>query len=94
MIGLDNPLHIALVLVVVLLLFGAKRLPEMGRSLGEGLRGFKHSMEGTATEFKGSLEETSEGFKESLHGDDTVTSDVDDTQPTDASETRSSTPRA
>jgi TatA/E family protein of Tat protein translocase len=30
MVGLDNPLHIALVLVVVLLVFGAKRLPELG----------------------------------------------------------------
>ena len=46
MIGLDNPLHIAIVLVVVLLVFGAKRLPEMGRSLGEGLRGFKDSVSG------------------------------------------------
>ncbi len=46
MIGLDNPLHIAIVLVVVLLLFGAKRLPEMGRSLGEGMRGFKQSLTG------------------------------------------------
>jgi sec-independent protein translocase protein TatA len=70
MVGLDNPLHIALVLVVVLLLFGAKRLPEMGRSLGEGLRGFKDSMQGTATEFKGSLEETKTGFTDSLHGED------------------------
>jgi sec-independent protein translocase protein TatA len=46
MLGLDNPLHIAIVLVVVLLLFGAKRLPEMGRSLGSGLRGFKESISG------------------------------------------------
>jgi sec-independent protein translocase protein TatA len=46
MVGLDNPLHIAMVLVVVLLVFGAKRLPEMGRSLGEGLRGFKDSVSG------------------------------------------------
>ena len=44
MLGLDNPLHILLVLVVVLLVFGAKRLPEMGKSLGEGLRGFKSSI--------------------------------------------------
>jgi sec-independent protein translocase protein TatA len=42
--GLDNPIHIALVLVVLLLVFGAKRLPEMGRSLGSGLRGFKDSL--------------------------------------------------
>lgn len=46
MIGLDNPLHIALLLVVLLLIFGAKRLPEMGRSLGAGLRGFRESISG------------------------------------------------
>jgi sec-independent protein translocase protein TatA len=46
MIGLDNPLHIAILLLVVLLIFGAKRLPEMGRSLGSGLRGFKESVTG------------------------------------------------
>jgi sec-independent protein translocase protein TatA len=46
MIGLDNPLHIAMLLVVLLLVFGAKRLPEMGRSLGSGLRGFKESLTG------------------------------------------------
>jgi sec-independent protein translocase protein TatA len=94
MIGLDNPLHIALVVVVVLLLFGAKRLPEMGRSLGEGLRGFKNSMQGTATEFKGSLEETSEGFKESLHGSDTAASDAHDTELGETGETPSLPPTA
>jgi sec-independent protein translocase protein TatA len=46
MLGLDNPLHIAILLVVVLLVFGAKRLPEMGRSLGSGLRGFKETISG------------------------------------------------
>jgi sec-independent protein translocase protein TatA len=46
MVGLENPLHIAILLVVVLLVFGAKRLPEMGKSLGEGLRGFKDSVSG------------------------------------------------
>ena len=50
MLGLfDNPTHILLVLVVVLLLFGAKRLPEVGRSLGSGLRGFKESVSGEAS---------------------------------------------
>jgi sec-independent protein translocase protein TatA len=44
--GLSNPIHIAFLLVILLLVFGAKRLPEMGRSLGEGLRGFKSSIEG------------------------------------------------
>ncbi len=46
--GLDNPLHIAFLLVILLLVFGAKRLPEIGRSLGEGMRGFKSSIEGSA----------------------------------------------
>jgi sec-independent protein translocase protein TatA len=41
--GLDNPLHIAFLVVILLLLFGAKRLPEIGRSLGSGMREFKQS---------------------------------------------------
>jgi sec-independent protein translocase protein TatA len=48
MLGLDNPIHILFILVIVLLVFGAKRLPEMGKSLGEGLRGFKDSVTGEA----------------------------------------------
>jgi sec-independent protein translocase protein TatA len=48
--GLMTPAHIALLLVVVLMLFGAKRLPEVGRSLGVGLRGFKHGLEGKEPE--------------------------------------------
>ncbi len=46
MLGLDNPIHIAFVLVLLLLVFGAKRLPEMGKSMGAGLRGFKESISG------------------------------------------------
>jgi sec-independent protein translocase protein TatA len=44
--GLENPLHILILLAVVLLVFGAKRLPEMGHSLGSGLRGFKDALSG------------------------------------------------
>jgi sec-independent protein translocase protein TatA len=44
--GLDNPIHILILLLVVLLVFGAKRLPEIGRSLGDGMRGFKDSLSG------------------------------------------------
>jgi sec-independent protein translocase protein TatA len=46
-LGLDNPLHIAFIVVVVLLVFGAKRVPEIARSLGEGIRGFKDSVSRT-----------------------------------------------
>jgi sec-independent protein translocase protein TatA len=44
--GLDNPLHIAFIVVILLLVFGAKRLPEIGRSLGSGMREFKQSVTG------------------------------------------------
>jgi sec-independent protein translocase protein TatA len=46
MLGLDNPIHLLFVGVLLLLVFGAKRLPELGQSLGSGLRGFKESISG------------------------------------------------
>jgi sec-independent protein translocase protein TatA len=48
--GLDNPIHIAFLLILLLLVFGAKRLPEMGRSLGSGMRGFKDALSGEDTQ--------------------------------------------
>jgi len=47
--GLDNPIHILFLLILLLLVFGAKRLPEIGRSLGTGMRGFKDALSGVAT---------------------------------------------
>jgi sec-independent protein translocase protein TatA len=44
--GLENPLHIAILVVLLLVVFGAKRLPEMGRSIGTGMREFKDSISG------------------------------------------------
>lgn len=59
MVGLDNPIHLLFLLVILLLVFGAKRLPEMGRSLGTGLRGFKESISGeTPHEHPGQLSST------------------------------------
>jgi sec-independent protein translocase protein TatA len=46
MSGLTQPWHIILILLLALLLFGAKRLPEIGRSLGSGMREFKDSITG------------------------------------------------
>ena len=48
--GLDNPIHIAFLLILLLLVFGAKRLPEMGRSLGDGMRGFKDALGGEGSQ--------------------------------------------
>jgi sec-independent protein translocase protein TatA len=45
-VGILSPVHVALLLAVMVLLFGAKRLPELGSSLGSGLRDFKDSLEG------------------------------------------------
>jgi sec-independent protein translocase protein TatA len=47
--GLENPLHIAVLLVVLLLVFGARRLPDLGRSLGSGMREFKDGITGAST---------------------------------------------
>ena len=46
MTGWTSPTHIILLLLIALLLFGAKRLPEIGRSLGKGMREFKDSVTG------------------------------------------------
>ncbi len=39
-----SPIQIAIVLLIVLVVFGPKRLPELGRSIGRGLREFRSSM--------------------------------------------------
>ena len=44
MAGWESPTHLIVLLLIALLLFGAKRLPEIGRSLGTGMREFKDSL--------------------------------------------------
>lgn len=58
--GLDNPIHLIFILAVLLMVFGAKRLPEMGKGLGEGMRGFKDAIAGhsTPTGIEGAADET------------------------------------
>jgi sec-independent protein translocase protein TatA len=41
-----GPLEIAVVLIIVLIIFGPKRLPELGQSMGRGIREFKASLTG------------------------------------------------
>ena len=47
-----GPLELIIVLVIVLLIFGAKRLPEVGRGLGTGMREFKDSVTGKDDDHK------------------------------------------
>ena len=47
--GWTQPSHIVIILVIALLLFGGKRLPEIGRSLGHGMREFKDAVTGNST---------------------------------------------
>ncbi|HTF62954.1 MAG TPA: twin-arginine translocase TatA/TatE family subunit [Edaphobacter sp.] len=47
---LFTPTHLIVLAVVVLVLFGGKKLPELGKGLGEGLRGFKDGMKGVTEE--------------------------------------------
>lgn len=46
MLGNIGPLEIIVVLLIALIVFGPKRLPELGRSLGRGIREFKGSVSG------------------------------------------------
>ena len=41
-----QPWHLILLAIVAFVLFGAKRLPELGKGLGEGLKGFKEGIKG------------------------------------------------
>ncbi|MGD0990069.1 MAG: twin-arginine translocase TatA/TatE family subunit [Candidatus Sulfotelmatobacter sp.] len=42
--GLFQPMHLLIIAGIVLLIFGPKKLPELGKGLGDGIRGFKASM--------------------------------------------------
>jgi sec-independent protein translocase protein TatA len=44
--------EILLILLIVIVLFGAKRIPELARGLGEGIRGFRTSLKGEDEEVK------------------------------------------
>ncbi len=46
-LGPIGPLELLLLLVIVVFLFGARRIPESARGLGEGIRGFRSSLRGT-----------------------------------------------
>jgi sec-independent protein translocase protein TatA len=44
--GLFQPMHLIVILFIALMVFGPKKLPELGKGLGDGIRSFKDSMRG------------------------------------------------
>jgi sec-independent protein translocase protein TatA len=42
--GLFQPMHLIVILFIALMIFGPKKLPELGKGLGDGIRSFKSSM--------------------------------------------------
>jgi sec-independent protein translocase protein TatA len=44
--GLFQPMHLLVIVGIALLVFGPKKLPELGKGLGDGIRGFKSAMNG------------------------------------------------
>ncbi|OLC71348.1 MAG: hypothetical protein AUH87_02950 [Deltaproteobacteria bacterium 13_1_40CM_4_54_4] len=50
--GLFQPLHLIVIFLVALVVFGPKKLPELGKGLGEAIRGFKKELEGEESDPK------------------------------------------
>ena len=46
--GLFQPLHLLVLLIIAMFVFGPKRLPELGKAMGEGIRSFKNGIKGSA----------------------------------------------
>jgi sec-independent protein translocase protein TatA len=44
--GMLQPMHLLVIFGIALLVFGPKKLPELGKGIGDGIRGFKSAMKG------------------------------------------------
>ena len=56
--GLLQPMHLLVIFGIALLVFGPKKLPELGKGIGEGIRGFKSAMRPEQGDNKPSLVKT------------------------------------
>ena len=60
-----GPWELALIFLVILLLFGAKRLPDIAQGLGKGIREFKSAVKDTQNEIKSSIDDSDKKDKNS-----------------------------
>jgi len=71
-----GPLELIIILAIILLIFGAKKLPEVGRSLGSGMREFKKGVSGDKTD------EAKEQVTATQAADPALPTKTDETTPT------------
>jgi sec-independent protein translocase protein TatA len=64
MFGL-GPWELALIFLVILLLFGAKRLPDIARGMGKGINEFKKAVKDTKDEIQSSIDESDKNKSDS-----------------------------
>lgn len=64
--GLFQPTHLLLVLGIALLLFGPRKLPELGKGLGEGIRKFKSAMHEMDSPTESNVAETTKPVTEKM----------------------------
>jgi sec-independent protein translocase protein TatA len=56
--GLFQPMHLLVIFFIALLVFGPKKLPELGKGIGEGIRALKQSLKDTSTSNPGAKQST------------------------------------
>jgi len=62
--GLFRPLHLLVILAIAIFIFGPKKLPELGKGLGEGIRGFKEALHGGMSSENTKVKEESKQIEE------------------------------
>jgi sec-independent protein translocase protein TatA len=61
--GLFQPTHLLVILALCLLIFGPKKLPDLGKGLGEGIRSFREGMKDQGAKDQGNPAETKDETK-------------------------------
>jgi sec-independent protein translocase protein TatA len=62
--GLFQPMHLLVIFGIALLVFGPKKLPELGKGIGEGIRGFKSAMKAEESKTGASMVNNQDLLKE------------------------------